>query len=104
MTESYRRTFEALRPVVARAETPLGEYDRYPAFALPSGQVEVGYDEIARRIRGHRSVVIDGYVGVMWDHFRDHLDGALRTLGVKVGWTSTLDAFVPPAELLWRAV
>jgi hypothetical protein len=83
---NFRRTTQTLMP--ARREGPAPEgYDLYPAFALESGTVHLGFAALAARLGGERTVVLDGATGVMWDDFRTRLDSELRQLGLEPVWT-----------------
>ncbi len=35
-------------------------YDLYPAFHLAEGQIHLGFNALAERIREHKKVIIDG--------------------------------------------
>jgi hypothetical protein len=37
---------------------------------LSEGKIEHGFLQLAYRLGGHPLIVIDGYVGVLWDVFR----------------------------------
>ncbi len=96
--QSWRKTTQDLMPA-RRPPAPPGQYDIYPGFPVGSGTIEVGYDALARRLVGHRRVIIDGYVGVFWSDFRQQLDAALRRLGVRPRWTNVAEAMRPEHEI-----
>ncbi|MBK8049299.1 MAG: class I mannose-6-phosphate isomerase [Anaerolineales bacterium] len=91
---SWRTTTQHLMPA-RRQETTPGHYNIYPSFQMGPGQVAAGYDILAARLAGARQVVIDGYPGVLWEHFRARLDAALRAQGVEAHWFDVRQALLP---------
>ena len=83
----YRKTAQPLLPRHHRPTTP-GEYDIYPAYPLNEGKIEHGFDPLASHPVGHSQIVLDGYVGVLWDSFQAQLYQALQCDGVHAEWVS----------------
>ncbi|WP_186753988.1 class I mannose-6-phosphate isomerase [Echinicola salinicaeni] len=51
-------------------ETKAGEhssYDIYPSFPLIDGEIYAGYEALVEMILTHKTVILDGYVGVDWN-------------------------------------
>ena len=94
----YRKTTQPLLPK-HHEPSSLGEYDMYPVFPLHGGKIEYGFFHLALQLIGHSQVVIDGYVGVLWDHFRTQLNQALQHHGVQAEWISITKAFRPSEEI-----
>ncbi|MDR2409386.1 MAG: ROK family protein, partial [Bacteroidales bacterium] len=61
-----RKTTQFLAPPKA-VSTDKGRYDIYPAFPLGSGKIHEGSAPLAAWIAQWRTVVIDGYEGVLWN-------------------------------------
>lgn len=97
MTGAFRKTTQALAPA-SHAFVP-GAYNLYPGYPIGSGEIELGYDLLARRLAGHERIVIDGMGGVLWDDFRERLDRALGSCGAKFEWFDVRQALKPPAEI-----
>src|ERR671912_197116 len=97
-TSEYRKTPQPLLP---RHHTPTapGQYDMYPAYSLREGQIDHGFLSLASHLLGHSQVVIDGYVGVLWDHFQAQLDQALQSHGVHTEWISVANGLRPAQEI-----
>jgi mannose-6-phosphate isomerase class I len=95
---AYRKTAQPLLPKHHKPTTP-GEYDMYPAYSMCEGKIEQGFLHLASHLLGHSQIVIDGYVGVLWDHFQAQLDQALESHGVHAEWISVAKAFRPTEEI-----
>ncbi len=94
----YRKTAQPLLPKHHQPTTP-GEYDIYPAFALADGKVEHGFLALASHLLGHSQIVIDGYVGVLWESLQAQLDQALQSQGVHAEWIQVAKALRPTREI-----
>lgn len=96
----FRKTTQHLAPSRVRT-TPPGVYDIYPAYSLPSGRIDLGFAALARRIveSGEQTVILEGFVGVLWNRFVDGLDDALRGAGASVTWHAVTSALLEEAEL-----
>lgn len=81
---SKRKTTQPLLPVNAVVKEN-GEYNVFPSFSVAS-EVFVGFDTLANQIAGHKTVVIDGFGGVLWENFRQHLNSALLEKNKNVLW------------------
>ena len=88
---NFRKTRQRLLPAEQKP-TASGSYDLYPAFPVTAGAVEVGFDALASHLASLRCARIDGFVGILWDDFRDNLSIALRSLGVCQTWISVASA------------
>jgi mannose-6-phosphate isomerase class I len=66
-----------------------GSYDIYPSFKLDDDQISEGFEPLASSILNHKTVIIDGYIGVFYDQFRDCLDKALKSSGLRTSWRNT---------------
>ncbi len=93
-----RKTTQYLIPVEKKAPAA-GEYDIYPVHDLGAGSVSSDYRELARRIAGCGTVIVDGYVGVRFEDFVSRLNGELAALGVKTLWWSVDSALKSPEEV-----
>lgn len=108
---------------------PAGVYDPFPVHRLAPGVIERGTDALARALlelssgatvaatgtpspetapgsvgaatvrSTSRALVIDGYVGVLWEELRASLDQALRAEGVNATWLSVGSAVKPEGEI-----
>ena len=97
-SSGYRKTAQPLPPRDHEPTAP-GEYDMFPAYSLREGKIEQGFLQLGSHLLGHSRIVIDGYVGVLWDHFRAQLDQALQSYGVLTEWISVANALRPAQEI-----
>ena len=86
------------------SSTCTGQYNIYPGFPVEPGAISAGYDALAQQIgaqaaAGSRSIIIDGYGGVLWDALREGLAQELAHLGLRAAWTDVQCALKPEAEV-----
>jgi len=93
---SFRRTTQYLAPL-RHPQPPDGEYDIYPGFPIGPGKIRHGFRQLADTLlSSHKhTIIIDGYIGVLWDHFRQHLEEALTGKGIRACWHSVEEAMKP---------
>jgi mannose-6-phosphate isomerase class I len=91
---AWRKTSQHLLPD-ARPLPVEGSYDIYPACELDDNRIFDGFEALAELMLKHRQIIIDGYSGVFYGHFREKLDLYLKRLGVRTSWTETSDYFKP---------
>jgi mannose-6-phosphate isomerase class I len=95
--QNTRRTSQAVAP--AEQSPAAGSYELYPAFPVTAGVVGKGFKALARQLAGQRCVRIDGFVGVLWERFREQLQIALNSLPVHSKWISMAEAEKSPDEI-----
>lgn len=93
-----RNTKQHLMPIHATDSTTEG-YNVFPTFEINSGNIDRGYDSLAKEIANQKSVKIDGYLGVDWNEFIGGLTTALEKLGVESIAYSTDAAFKSEKEI-----
>ncbi len=98
MNVIFRKTTQHLMPV-DHVATDVGQYDIYPAFPIGAGKVEAGYNMLAEKVARHNKIIIDGYVGVLWNEFKSGLGAALNDLGKTTHWVNVADALKPDYEI-----
>ena len=92
-----RRSGQPLLPQTP--EAPKSRYSLYPSFGLQDGRIEAGWDSLSELIISHKTVLIDGYQGVLWEEVASHLSDRIVRRGLKVRIHRTVDWFLPPSEL-----
>src|SRR5665647_1010027 len=95
MNKEWRKTEQYLLPEVKPLSRE-GNYDIYPSFKMDDNQISEGFELLAELFLDRKQIIIDGYIGVFFDYFREKFDGYLIKHGVKTAWKSTLDFLKPP--------
>jgi hypothetical protein len=97
-TDNWRNTAQHLMPA-SKDRTEKGRYDIYPTLEIEGGRINVGFESLAEKMKGERTVIIDGYTGVFYDWFREGLDQALRKIHVHALWWEVEAAMKPESEI-----
>lgn len=83
--ENFRKTSQYLMPAEKTEVTP-GRYDIYPAFELGDDKIAEGFSSLADELATEHTVIIDGYVGVFFDSFKQNLNRYLTAKGIRAVW------------------
>lgn len=95
--DPFRKTTQPLLPLTDSDSEKEG-YHIFPSFK--SGfKVYKGFQSLAESIIDEKTVVIDGYGGVLWDHFREQLNSAFDAAGKTVQWCYAGDCLKSPAVI-----
>ena len=95
LNKEWRKTGQYLLPEVKPSKFE-GSYDIYPAFKLDENLISSGFESLASLLLLHKTVAIDGYVGVFYDQFHEQIELYLTKKGIKTSWKSTSDYFKDP--------
>ena len=98
LKKEWRKTEQHLLPEL-KPFLAEGNYDIYPSYKLEDNLISVGYQSLSREISKHTIVIIDGYIGVFYDQFREKLDKYLRISGKRISWINT-SAFLKSSDLI----
>jgi predicted NBD/HSP70 family sugar kinase/mannose-6-phosphate isomerase class I len=96
--QPFRKTSQFLAPAKTMPSGQ-GHYDVYPGFPVGSGKIHDGFESLAAWIAQHKTVVIDGYMGVCWEQLTEGLNKNLLKRNKKVYWFHS-DAAMKPEETL----
>jgi len=83
-TNEWRKTQQFLAP--EKKNNSKTTYDAYPSFPLGNNKIKAGIEEFASWIEQHKTITIDGYTGVFWQHLVESLDKELNKRGKSVRW------------------
>jgi len=83
-TNEWRKTQQFLAP--EKKNNSKTTYDAYPSFPLGNNKIKAGIEEFAAWIEQHKTITIDGYTGVFWQHLVESLDKELNKRGKSVRW------------------
>jgi mannose-6-phosphate isomerase class I len=90
-----RKTEQYLLPEMKPLISP-GSYDIYPSFHLNENLILSGIESLSEKYLNSATIIVDGYVGVFFDHFQKKLDENFKRLGKKTSWKNTSDFLKPP--------
>ncbi len=82
--KTQRKASQPLLPITAETDKPEG-YDVFP-YMHSGKKIYRGFDTLADELCNERTVVIDGYVGVLWEEFREKLHSCLKKKKISVYW------------------
>ncbi len=98
VTERWRKSSQHILPAMKPVATE-GKYDIYPSFHAGDDLIFEGFDSLALALIDKRNVIIDGYVGVFFDDFRENLASILNKQGIKNSWVETSAFLKSPEEI-----
>ncbi len=93
-----RSTTQFLMPYQKSGAVP-DSYDIYPSFKLDERQVFTDFEQLAQKIFSQPVVLVDGYVGVYFEVFREKLQQLADRSGIKVNWVNMESALKPEPEI-----
>ncbi len=96
---TMRKTTQYLMPPQLPAVKDGEVYNIYPVAQLASGKIFNGYDTLAQWIIAQKTVVIDGFSGVIWRIIKHALQAEIEKAGLKVNIIDTADYYKPTAEI-----
>lgn len=97
LQHTLRKTTQYLLPLTAAVKSHKG-YNVFPSYQ--SGRaVYNGFDSLAKKISNEKTVVIDGFGGVLWENFREQLQLALQATNKKVFWYNVDSCLHAPEKI-----
>ncbi len=91
----WRKTSQYLLPPV-KPHLPADYYDIYPSMKLEEEMIFDGFESLATVVVNYKTVIIDGYIGVFYDNFRENLDRCITNFGKRTAWRNTSEFLKPP--------
>ena len=98
MKEILRKSSQYIMPAKKEMQHE-GKYRIYPTHSLESGKIFGGFESLATELSTYNTLIIDGYVGVFFEDFRDSLEKQFVLLNVKVNWIDVSEALQPESEI-----
>jgi mannose-6-phosphate isomerase class I len=95
-----RKSTQLLIPQrISSADSQTNSYNIYPTCPLGKGFIHHGYESLAVWIAEQSTVIIDGYVGVLWNELQANLTQHFDNKGLTVNWTLTADYLKPKSVI-----
>ncbi|WP_316633331.1 class I mannose-6-phosphate isomerase [uncultured Flavobacterium sp.] len=95
--QSKRKTTQPLLPINEIVKNN-AEYNVFPSFKTNS-EIFVGFKALGNAIAKQKTVIIDGFGGVLWENFRDHLNLVLTEKKLNVLWYDIDSCLKSPQEI-----
>lgn len=94
----WRNSSQFLMPASKRKES-VGRYGLYPSHSVGENKIFRGFEGLAEEIELHKTVIIDGYVGVFFENFRNQLQQYFDRKELKTNWIDVSKALKPEPEI-----
>jgi mannose-6-phosphate isomerase class I len=94
-----RKTTQYLMPNTLPDAKDGEVYNIYPVTTLEPGKIFNGYGSLAKWIIEQKTVVIDGFGGVIWNTTKNALQAEIEQAGLKVNFIDTADYFKSREEI-----
>jgi mannose-6-phosphate isomerase class I len=98
LKEEFRKTSQYLLPDL-KPHASEEAYDIFPSLKLDDNRIFDGFESLAELFAMHRQIIIDGYVGVFYDRFREKLEDYFTGKGIKTNWVNAPDYLKSPSEI-----
>ncbi len=98
MIENFRKSSQYLMPAKIEKQKE-GKYRIYPTHNLEADKIFSGFESLAAEISKHKTVIIDGYLGVFFEEFRNKLEKKFSELQITVNWLNVSEALKPESEI-----
>ncbi len=82
-----------------KPEEVRGRYGLYPSHSLGEEKIHRGFQKLAEELLMHKSVILEGYIGVFFPHFREQLQKVYDRKKVRIQWIDVSEALKPEAEI-----
>jgi predicted NBD/HSP70 family sugar kinase/mannose-6-phosphate isomerase class I len=95
--QSKRKTTQPLLPVNAVVKTD-GSYNVFPSLKT-NAEIFVGFKSLGNAIAKQKTVIIDGFGGVLWDNFKEQLNAVLIEKKLNVLWYDIASCLKSSSEI-----
>ncbi|MET3113303.1 mannose-6-phosphate isomerase class I [Pedobacter sp. CG_S7] len=100
VTETIRKTSQELLPLnINQFLQKSQDYTIYPFHPLGDGEIFSGYAALSDWILEQKTVLIDGYSGIIWDSVKAELEREFTVKKLKVNWLETANYLKAEAVL-----
>jgi mannose-6-phosphate isomerase class I len=96
--DPWRATSQFLMPAVKPGK-PTDGYDIYPSHTLEGEKIGHGFESLAAALRITNMVLIDGFVGVFFEDFRQRLQRHFDRHQLNVRWLDMATALKPEPDI-----
>lgn len=86
-------------PPLSPPETGQGTYNIFPVFPLDEAEIKYGFSRLADELRAYRTILLDGFSGVIWSSVKQAVTRRLETLDFDVNWLDIRDLLLPETKI-----
>jgi mannose-6-phosphate isomerase class I len=98
MNSNFRKSSQFLMPASKQKEN-IGRYGLYPTHSVGENKIFTGFESLAEEIQQHKTVIIDGYIGVFFENFRNKLQKYIDKKGLNVNWVDVSSSLKSESEI-----
>jgi mannose-6-phosphate isomerase class I len=99
VNNTWRISTQDLLPL-QKTPVKIGQYDIYPTMNIGEDKIQKGFKSLALSLCNETHVIIDGFIGVFFNNFKEKLELELNRLGKSTNWISIDDALKPEEEII----
>ena len=96
--QNYRNSSQFLMPN-EKQQKNIGEYGLYPTHSVGEGKIFKGFENLAAEIQNHKTIIIDGYLGVFYENTKENLQSEFEKNGLKINWIDVSKALKSETEI-----
>ncbi len=96
--EVWRNSSQFIMPA-SKQKGKVGKYDLYPTHSVEENYIFKGFESLAHEIHFNKTVVIEGYIGVLFNNFRNQLQKYFDVKGLIVNWIDVSLVLKPESEI-----
>lgn len=93
-TEKWRNSSQFLMP--SGSTRKVAGYDIFPSLHIEDKQIFIGFKSLAEKLSESKTLIIEGYIGVFFEDFRENLCNQLHKLGIEATWFNVNTALHTP--------
>jgi len=94
----YRKTSQFLMPSTKQVEK-IGKYGLFPTHPAGQDKIFTGFESLASEIHNHKTIIIDGYLGVFFENIKENLQHNFEKQGLKTNWIDISKALKNESEI-----
>lgn len=94
----WRKSSQFLMPLEKQNEN-IGKYGLYPTHSVGDEKIFVGVECLAVEFQKHKTIIIDGYLGVFYENIKENLQSEFEKNGLKINWIDISKALKSETEI-----
>ncbi|MBT3382891.1 MAG: class I mannose-6-phosphate isomerase [Prolixibacteraceae bacterium] len=97
-SNEFRKTSQYLMPAKKQGEN-IGKYGLFPTHSVGEDKIFAGFESLASEIQNHKTIIIDGFLGVFYKNIKEQLQNNFEKRGLKINWIDISEALIPEPEI-----